>query len=156
MPRRPFAQRFCQRPLNIPSVIDAMMNSLVFDIVCDTPFLQCFCFSCNREPSSIRSVVHLLYHSSPPTIFLRIAFAVVDSIKRHPLWLLAHIHQKHKKIVPFLTDSNPFSDIILHSWPSLCDAARAHPLPRPVSSRLLTNHTVSVSKSCGDVMHEIL
>lgn len=103
------------------------------------------------NPNSAYSILDLLSRRRPSAILFRVTFGAVNPIYRSTFWLLTHIFKKDPIVIPLLTHGNALSDIVFHSRASLSSTSASHPLPRHISSCLLTLNSVAMPKIIGAV-----
>jgi len=97
-----------------PSASQSFIKSVSVNAKFNTPLSNCKIKPIIFKSTIGSGVVGLLFASSPSAIILGIPKAIVNTLKSHAFWPIAHITRKNLKTCsPFFTNSNPPATVVL-------------------------------------------
>lgn len=138
--------------MQIPTAKDAILQITAWYTKMFRPFCNGFCCPIVGNPFRGSPIAHLLYCCRPSAIFRAVWPVVVNSIKRSPLFWLAHISNEIRVIIPTIAYCNTTSTIILKCWISGIKASLAHTLPNLIAARIFVFVT---HLSCRCTMRQV-
>lgn len=142
--------------MNFPSRAYSLLERIITNSSYFRPFNHCPNLSIKLKKLILPSVSMLFFFGSPPAVFRRIVFGVINSVEGFVFWSFAHITEKISKIiVPAFAHFYPASAISVKIRGIWVVAPSLHKVPRIICSAV--RHPMSVVRVILSVLiHGVL